>query len=85
MAKEENKAPSVKELQAKLQEKDAVINALDGLVRYWSSKVVDRESNAVLAQMQQAAQQPSKQGEIPAEAAQQPSKQGEMPAEEAED
>ena len=81
MAKEENKAPSVKELQAKLQEKDAVINALDGLVRYWSSKVVDRESNAVLAQMQQAAQQPSKQGEIPAEAAQQASKQGEIPAE----
>ena len=68
MAKEESKAPSVEELQAKLQEKDAVITALNGLVRYWSSKVVDSESNAVLAQMQQAAQQPSEQGEIPAEA-----------------
>jgi hypothetical protein len=67
VAKEENKAPSVEELQAKLQEKDAVITALNGLVRYWSSKVVDSESNAVLAQMQQAAQQPSEQGEIPAE------------------
>jgi|TARA_R100001510_G_scaffold44567_1_gene41120 hypothetical protein len=58
MADEKNKKTDVvAELEAKLQEKEAVINALSGLVKYWSGKVVDNESNVFLAKLQQEAQQ----------------------------
>tara|TARA_Y100001937_G_scaffold98907_1_gene135022 strand:- start:34 stop:234 length:201 start_codon:yes stop_codon:yes gene_type:complete len=58
MAEEKNKKTDVvAELEAKLQEKEAVIAALSELVKYWSGKVVDNESNVHLAKLQQAAQQ----------------------------